>query len=85
VRILSLGTYDARAHPRVRVLQEGLAAAGHEVVELNEPLGLDTAWRVRLLRQPWLAAVLVARVAAAWLRLAARAQRRARWTSRWPR
>ncbi len=48
---------------------EGLRVAGAQVVEANVPLGLDTSWRVRILQRPWLAPVLVARLAWAWLRL----------------
>jgi glycosyltransferase involved in cell wall biosynthesis len=66
VNVLFFGTYDARSHPRVAVLQEGLRAHGHEVRECNVPLGLDTADRVRLLRRPWLLPWLAARLAAAW-------------------
>lgn len=69
LRILGFGTYDARLHPRGLVLLQGLAAAGEQVTEANVPLGLDTSWRVRILRQPWLAPVLLARLAWAWLRL----------------
>ena len=46
VRILVFGTYDVRAHPRVDVLVRGLRENGHEVVEVNRPLGLDTAQRI---------------------------------------
>lgn len=69
MRILFFGTYDARAHPRVRVLQEGFAALGDEVLECNVPLRLDTNTRVRMLRHPWLLPVLLARLGAAWWRL----------------
>ena len=68
-RVLFFGTYDARLYPRIRVLQEGFAALGDEVVECNVPLGLDTAMRVRILRQPWLVPILVVRIAVAWARL----------------
>lgn len=66
MRILFFGTYDVRSHPRVRVLQQGFAALGDEVVECNVPLGLDTSWRVRMLRRPWLLPILLVRLAAAW-------------------
>jgi glycosyltransferase involved in cell wall biosynthesis len=68
-RVLFFGTYDARLYPRIRVLEEGFAALGDEVVECNVPLGLDTAMRVRILKQPWLLPILVVRLAAAWTRL----------------
>jgi glycosyltransferase involved in cell wall biosynthesis len=75
VRILFFGTYDARLHPRVATMMEGLATTGADVVECNEPLGLDTSWRVKILQRPWLLPVLIARIAAAWWRLFRRARR----------
>src|SRR4249920_2737971 len=69
MRILFIGTYDARRHPRIRTLQEGLAALGDEVVECNAPLGLDTAARVRMLQRPWLLPALAARLMSCWWRL----------------
>jgi glycosyltransferase involved in cell wall biosynthesis len=69
MRILFFGTYDARRHPRVAVLREGLRASGAEVLECNAPLGLDTAARVELLSRPWLLPALGLRLAAAWRRL----------------
>jgi glycosyltransferase involved in cell wall biosynthesis len=74
-RVLFFGTYDARLYPRIRVLQQGFAALGDEVVECNVPLGLDTAMRVRILRQPWLVPILVVRLAVAWSRLWIRSRR----------
>ncbi len=53
MRIIVFGTYQADSHPRVRVLIEGLRAAGHSVVEINQPLGLSTADRVAMLNRPW--------------------------------
>jgi glycosyltransferase involved in cell wall biosynthesis len=73
--VLFFGTYDARKYPRVQVLQEGFEALGDEVVECNVPLGLDTEMRVRILRHPWLAGVLLARLALAWTRLWWRSRR----------
>lgn len=72
-RIVAFGTYDVRTHPRVAVLLEGLADHGHEVLSCNVPLGLDTSWRVRILRAPWLLPVLVVRLMWAWIRLLVRA------------
>lgn len=66
MRILFFGTYDVRAHPRVRVLQQGFAALGDEVVECNVPLRLDTDSRVRMLRRPWLLPLLFVRLGRAW-------------------
>ena len=48
--LLGAGTYDADAHPRVRVLLEGMRARGWRVDEVVEPLGVDTARRVRAVR-----------------------------------
>ena len=42
-RLMAFGTYDVSPHPRFGVLLDGLSAAGHDVVEVNVPLGLDTA------------------------------------------
>ena len=69
MRVLFFGTYDAGRHPRVKVLQEGFASWGDEVVECNVPLAVDTALRVRMLHQPHLLPLLTARLAGAWLRL----------------
>ncbi|SDO29870.1 Glycosyltransferase involved in cell wall bisynthesis [Nakamurella panacisegetis] len=77
-RIVVFGTYQADAHPRVRVLMEGLRAAGNNVVEINEPLGLSTAQRVSMLQKPWTAPVLPAKLLVRWVRLwrRGRAERR---------
>jgi glycosyltransferase involved in cell wall biosynthesis len=69
MRILFFGTYDARRHPRVAVLREGLRASGAEVLECNAPLDLDTAARIELLSRPWRLPALGLRLAAAWRRL----------------
>lgn len=71
MRILGLGTYDVRAHPRAGVLLAGLRAHGHVVRERVHPLGLSTADRVAMLRQPWRLPALAARLAHRWARLAA--------------
>ncbi len=63
------GTYDVGVHPRVSVLQEGLAANGFDVVEINEPLDFPTGARVELLARPWKAPALAWRIARAWLAL----------------
>jgi glycosyltransferase involved in cell wall biosynthesis len=75
---LAFGTYDVRRHPRMGVLVEGLRARGERVTELNEPLDLSTADRVRLLRQPWRLPVPAVRLARSWFRLAGRARRELR-------
>ncbi len=69
------GTYDVRTHPRIGVLVEGLRANGDEVVEVNVPLGIDTAGRVAMLRQPWRLPRLALRLARCWALLAVRGRR----------
>src|SRR5580658_4647441 len=73
-RVLVFGTYDSTAHPRVRVIIDGLRAHHVEVDECNEPLGLDTAARVALLQQPWRLPALPVRLAARWAVLRRRAR-----------
>ncbi|MFD6178689.1 MULTISPECIES: glycosyltransferase [unclassified Isoptericola] len=77
--IVAFGTYDAARHPRVGVLVAGLRAHGYAVHELDRPLGLSTAQRVRMLRQPWRLPVLLVRLLRCWLLLVgdAAAHRRA--------
>lgn len=69
MRILFFGTYDERTHPRVRALREGLAERGHEITVVNEPLGVSTAGRVGVARNPLRAPVLALRILRCWLRL----------------
>lgn len=71
MRWLAFGTYDVRAHPRVAVLLEGLAAQGEQVDEVVRPLDLDTAARVRLVQQPWRLPVTGLRLLGCWARLVA--------------
>jgi glycosyltransferase involved in cell wall biosynthesis len=81
VRILAFGTYDVRSHPRVGVLVQGLRDSGHDVVEVNVPLGIDTATRIALVRQPWRLPLLALRLLRCWAALAwggLRARRRGR-------
>jgi glycosyltransferase involved in cell wall biosynthesis len=78
VKAWAFGTYDAQAHPRVQVLIDGLRAHGVVVRELNAPLGLSTAERVRMLRQPWRLPRLLARLATRWLTLTVETLRRRR-------
>lgn len=75
---MAFGTYDARAHPRVGVLIDGLRAHGVQVREVNRPLGLDTAARVDLLRRPWRLPLFGLRLARCWTRLAVAGLRTAR-------
>jgi glycosyltransferase involved in cell wall biosynthesis len=72
---VAFGTYDQRSHPRVAVLIEGLRAHGDEVVEVNEPLKLDTAGRVQMLREPWRLPMLAGKLLRCWFALARRARR----------
>ncbi len=72
--VLLFGTYDAAAHPRVAVLRDGLREHGVDVVECNAPLGLATAQRVAILRQPWRLPVLAWRLARCWSSLARQAR-----------
>ncbi|HEX9775472.1 MAG TPA: glycosyltransferase [Actinomycetota bacterium] len=74
MRVLFFGTYDADRHPHVRVLMEGFRDLGDEVIECNEPLGLSTRERVGILRRPWRAPLLAARVLSRWTRLRRRAR-----------
>ena len=78
MRVTVFGTYDAKAHPRVAIIADGLRAHGHEVQECNAPLGLDTAARVAILAQPWRVPVLLGTLARRWLTLARTARRQAR-------
>jgi len=75
VRVLAFGTYDVRSHPRMGVLIEGLRASGDDVAEVNIPLGLDTANRIAMLRQPWRLPAGAFRLARCWLLLAVRGRR----------
>lgn len=75
MKVVAFGTYDVRVHPRVQVLIDGLRDHGVEVREIVEPLGFDTAQRVRMLRKPWRAPALVARLARRWITLTGRAMR----------
>lgn len=73
--IIAFGTYDVARHPRVAVLIEGLRARGHDVLELNRPLGFSTAARVRMLQQPWRLPALMSRLARRWWGLIGDARR----------
>lgn len=69
MRLLFFGTYDASAHPRVAVLRDGLRDRGARVEECNVPLGLTTAARVGILRNPALLPLLGWRIVRCWARL----------------
>lgn len=78
VSVLATGTYDTGAHPRVRVLVEGLRAHGVEVEEIVEPLRLSTAERVEVLRRPSRLPLLAAAILRSWWRLVPRVRARRR-------
>lgn len=78
MHIVAFGTYDVASHPRVAVLIEGLRACGAEVTEVNRPLGLDTAARVAILRQPWRLPLFALRLLTCWSGLVAESLRRRR-------
>jgi hypothetical protein len=75
MQLLAFGTYDTRLHPRVQVLLEGMRAHGDDVIEIDIPLGIDTAGRVAMLQQPWRLPMLAARLLVCWIRLAVRGRR----------
>jgi glycosyltransferase involved in cell wall biosynthesis len=75
VRWAAFGTYDQTRHPRVAVLIEGLRASGDQVVEVNVPLRLDTAGRVRMLREPWRLPLFAYQLLSCWARLIWRSRR----------
>lgn len=81
MRIAAFGTYQQDSHPRITVLIEGLRAAGHEVVEINEPLDLSTSQRVSMLKAPWRIVGLLDRLVRRWWTLSRRV-REARSTQR---
>ena len=70
MRALAFGSYDVGTHPRVRVLVEGIRANGVDVHEINEPLGMSTAQRVKVLQQPWRLPSAGITLGSRWLRLA---------------
>ena len=72
MRLLVFGTYDVGRHPRVGVLAEGLRRHGVEIVECNQPLGIDTAGRLAMLQQPWRLPRLLLRLASCWFDIARR-------------
>lgn len=76
--LLGAGTYDADAHPRVRVLLEGMRARGWRVDEVVEPLGVDTARRVRAVGDAAGLPGLALALGRAWWRLVPRLRRRVR-------
>lgn len=74
MQVLGFGTYELATHPRVGIILDGLRAHGDDVIEVNEPLGFDTAERVAMLRRPWLAYRFVLRLLARWANLIRRSR-----------
>jgi glycosyltransferase involved in cell wall biosynthesis len=74
MRVLAFGSYDAERHPRVAVLLDGLRELGVDVDVCNVPLKLDTADRVKVLKQPWRLPLLALTILSTWLQLARRAR-----------
>jgi glycosyltransferase involved in cell wall biosynthesis len=70
VRILGFGTYDRTRHPRSGVLLDGLRLLGHDVRELNRPIGFSTAERVDMVRHPWRGYRFALRLGRRWSELA---------------
>lgn len=70
MHVMGFGTYNVEAHPRVGVLLQGLADLGVTVTEMNFPLRLDTADRVRMLKRPWNLPKLLLELLSRWARLA---------------
>ncbi|SDD82151.1 Glycosyltransferase involved in cell wall bisynthesis [Sanguibacter gelidistatuariae] len=64
--IFAFGTYEAARHPRIGILIDGLRVHGYDVAELNHPLGISTAERVRMLKEPWRLPVLAWRLLKSW-------------------
>lgn len=64
--VLFFGTFDAGAHPRVRVLAQAIESAGHKVIYCNAKSGISTEERVAALRRPWVFPSLVIRYLLAW-------------------
>lgn len=73
--MLVFGTYDVRSHPRVEILARGLERHGFDVRQVNAPLGIGTAGRVAVLRQPWRLPGFALRLLSRWASLGFRAVR----------
>ena len=68
-RIIAFGTYNARKHPRIGILIDGLREHGIDVHEINAPLTLSTAERVQILKKPWKLAGFARTILSLWRRL----------------
>lgn len=73
--VLFFGTFDEAMHPRVSVLAEAVADAGHRVIRCNEPAGVTTEERVNVFRRPWTAPIAAFKFARSWTRLIAKSRR----------
>ncbi|HEY0119695.1 MAG TPA: glycosyltransferase [Cellulomonas sp.] len=80
--LLGAGTYDLDAHPRFRVVLEGMRARGWAVEEIVEPLAFDTKQRVEALQHASQLPRLAVALARAWTRLIPRLRRRRRRSPR---
>jgi glycosyltransferase involved in cell wall biosynthesis len=69
MRLTFFGTYNTATTQRVQVMIDGLRAHGLLVDECNAPLMLDTAARVKILRQPWRLPILGLHILRCWLKL----------------
>lgn len=74
MRVQAFGSFDAVRHPRIAILLDGLRARGVDVDVCNVPLELDTADRVRMLKQPWRLPLLVVLLLRTWWQLARRSR-----------
>lgn len=75
MKILGFGTYDKTTHPRVGTLLEGLRHRGYQVSELNFPLGIDTAGRVKALSSVGSLIAFGLTVVSRWIKLCAGSSR----------
>ncbi len=74
MRVQAFGSFDAVRHPRIAILLDGLRARGVEVDVCNVPLELDTADRVRMLKEPWRLPLLALMLVRTWWQLARRSR-----------
>lgn len=69
MKVTFFGTYNVQQTPRVQTLMDGLRANSVEVNELNAPLMVSTADRVKIASQPWRLPLFGLKILACWLRL----------------
>ncbi len=75
MEVVLFGSYDVTRHPRVAVLRDGLADRGHSVTEVNHPLGMSTADKVRAAGSAVGTLRLARNVVRSWVRLVRSARR----------